>query len=82
MIDPRAPNADESVVECKTDFSDQCPDADEELDDKFPKLIMKELQTTTLVDADHGHDKKMTHGISLVNKLRLSAHGLSIRLSA
>ena len=49
---------DESVVECEADFSDQCPDADEELDDKFPRGPMKELQTATLMDADHGHDKK------------------------
>ena len=59
MIDPRPPIVDKSVVDHEADFSDQCPDADEELDDKFPKGLVKELQTTALVDADHGHDKKM-----------------------
>ena len=50
---------DETVAEHEANFSDQCPDADEELDDKFPKPIMQKLQTAALVDADHGHDKKM-----------------------
>ena len=59
MIDLRTPNVDESVEECGANFSNQCPAADEELDDKFPKPIMQELQITALVSADHGHDKKM-----------------------
>ena len=58
IINIRAPNMDKTVKEHEANFSDQCPDADEELDDKFPKGLMKELQTTTLADADHGHDKK------------------------
>ena len=59
MIDSRPPNVGKSVAECEADFSDQCPDANEELDDKFPKGLMKELQTAALVDAGHDHDKKM-----------------------
>ena len=58
MIEPMEPNMDKSMAECEADFSDQCPDVDEELDDKFPRGLMKELQTTMLVDANHGHDKK------------------------
>ena len=42
MIDPRPLNVDKSVVECEADFSDQCPDADEESNNKFPKPVMQE----------------------------------------
>ena len=58
MINPRAPKMNESVEECEANFSDQCPDADEELDEKFPKPVMQKFQTTALMGADHSCAKK------------------------
>jgi hypothetical protein len=40
----------------KVDFAMDYPDANEELDPKFPKAYGPPLQTTIMVDADHAHD--------------------------
>ena len=44
-------------VEIKTDFGHQYSYFHEELDPRFPKPLLKELDITCFVDADHAHDK-------------------------
>jgi hypothetical protein len=39
------------------DWSEHYPEAEEELDSKFPEPLGKELTTTIFFDSDHAHDK-------------------------
>ena len=41
-------------------FKDKYLDAEENLDEKVPKLILDKLQITAYVDSNHVHDKKAT----------------------
>ena len=57
IVDPRPPKVNVEYNEIIPDFGNQYPEFQEEIDDKLPIALMKELQTTIFVDADHGHDK-------------------------
>ena len=60
-IDPNLLNYDRVTpdwLKLVPDFLHDYPDAKEEDDPNFPSALGKALDSTILVDADHGHDKK------------------------
>ena len=53
----------------KYDFGNQYTYFSEEIFDKFPELILNELNINVFVDANHGHDKvtgRLTTGLFVV----------------
>ena len=46
------------------DFLKDYPDVKEEVDPSFPLVFGPVLETTILVDSDHGHDKKTCHSLT------------------
>jgi len=56
IIDPRNPISFEKYSDVIPDFGNQYDNFEEEIDEKIPKPIMKELDVTIFVDSNHGHD--------------------------
>ena len=59
MINPKPPEFDLDAVDVPTpqDFGSQYHYFREEIDPRFPKALVTEMDTNIFVDADHGHDK-------------------------
>ena len=59
VINPRPPKFDLDTVKIETpqDFGNQYHYFAEELDPRFPKPLIQEMDTNILINADHGHDK-------------------------
>ena len=56
IIDPRNPISVEKYSDVIPDFGNQYDKFEEDIDEKIPKAIMKELDVTIFVDSNHGHD--------------------------
>ena len=56
-VDPREPILNVQYEELIPDFGNQYDDFTEDVDDKLPDPLMKELPITIFVDSNHGHDK-------------------------
>ena len=73
VIDPISPNTNINYDRVKTDFGNQYYDFVEDIDPSLPKPLMKELNITNFVDADHAHDKttgrSITGMISFVGRI-------------
>ena len=59
VINPKPPEFDLDAVDVPTpqDFGSQYHYFREEIDPRFPKALVTEMDTNIFVDADHGHDK-------------------------
>jgi hypothetical protein len=59
VVNPVSPHFDPvySNVEVKCDFGNQYSYFREELDPRFPKPLLKEMDFNVFIDADHAHDK-------------------------
>ena len=55
VIDAKAPIENLTFTKVEADFGNQY-DMSEEMDDKLPEPIMKEIDTNIFVDSNHGHD--------------------------
>ena len=56
VIDPREPISIEKYSDVIPDFGNQYEKFEEEIDEKIPKPLMKELDINIFVDSNHGHD--------------------------
>ena len=76
-INPDVPNCD-GFEKIKSDWTQQCPDAKEDVPDDMPEPTMKAMRITVFVDADHAHDKKtrrsVTGIIALLNSTPMMWH--------
>ena len=57
VIDSTEPTHINNMEVIKPDYGNQYCEFNEELDDKFPEPLMKEIGSTIFVDSNHGHDK-------------------------
>jgi hypothetical protein len=59
VVNPDPPHIDNeySDVKIKCDFRNQYSYFQEEIDPRFPKPLLEELDINIFVDADHAHDK-------------------------
>ena len=63
-LDSRPMIISEDVELFSADFSEDYPDATEELDSSLPTPFGRELDTTIIFDSDHGHDHKTRRSIT------------------
>ncbi|MGH7955207.1 MAG: Ty1/Copia family ribonuclease HI, partial [Gloeomargaritales cyanobacterium] len=56
LFNSRPPKFDPLLTPVMADFTENYPDAMEEIDTQFPKPHGQELDTTILFDSDHAHD--------------------------
>ena len=69
MINPGKPklyNKGYGKPDFKEDFGHQYRYFKENIDDKFPKPLVKGLNTTFFSDSDHGHDKVTGRSITAI----------------
>ena len=64
IIDPRSPVTNLNFERVEPDFGNQYSDFVEEVDPSLPMPLMKELDITIFVDADHAHDKATGRSIT------------------
>jgi hypothetical protein len=65
-LDARPPLIDHGSLHsgATPDYSEMYPDAAEDVDPQIPRALGKELEITSIVDADHGHDQATRRSIS------------------
>ena len=64
IIDPRSPVTNLCFERVEPDLENQYSDFVEEVDPSLPIALMKELDITIFVDADHAHDKSTSRFIT------------------